>query len=602
MSASKRLLVSVVAFTSVALLSREALAGCPLAADQASFRLALRDTMSCAHRRLLGGACSAVAPPACGAEEFQRILDLVGGMPMTPEAIGPALHCQAAVYRGARKFVARRMQERLAGRTRQKASRVAIRLADRCNVAITPSASSSLPRLGDRCESLTLPPADVLDGLAAQRCLRPALEAIVSDLLDLPPVPPNVVLIVDDDQHPEGINLMPDLLDLADRGVSFPNAFTTTPLCAPSRAGILTGQHAPAHGVTGNNGLPFHHDSTLATWFQAAGYRTALLGKYLNNAANMSLAVPPGWDEWRTFAKDGLNFFDYEMNENGVIRAYGNAASDYSTDMLAQHALRFVGDNTNQPFFLYFAPFAPHGPSTPAPRHAGVLAWLPPWRPANWYEDISDKPGWFRAIATNSLDALTAHDSKVREQRESLLAVDEAIGALAERLERLGMADNTIIVFTADHGLGWGEHRWLGKQVPYEEAIRIPLVLTYPLAITGGAAPEGFALNIDIAPTLIALTGIAPGHAPDGRSLTELLAGAADWRTDFVAQHFAGGFAVPPWDMVRTEQHKFVRHPSAIEELYDLAADPYEMHNGASVPENAALVAALEARLDELLQ
>lgn len=602
MLASKRLLVSVFALGSVATMPREALAGCQLATEQAAFRLALRDTMSCAHRRLLGGACSAVAPPACGADEFQRILDLVGGLPNNPGLIGAALHCQAAVYRGTRKFVARRMQERLAGRMRQRASRVAVRLEDRCNVAITQSASGPLPRFGDRCESLVAPPADILDGLDAQRCLRPALEAIINDLLDLPPVPPNVIVIVDDDQHPDGITLMPDVLELAERGAHFPNAFTTTPLCAPSRAGILTGQHATTHGVIANNGLPLDPSSTLATWFDAAGYRTALLGKYLNNAEAMPLDVPPGWDEWRTFAKDGDNFFDYEMNENGVIRAYGNAAGDYSTDMLAKRALRFIGGSRNEPFFLYFAPFAPHGPSTPAPRHAGSLGFVPPWRPVNWYEDISDKPAWLRFFAVNSLDALTAFDAKILEQRESLLAVDEAVASLVDRLERLGMTDNTIVVFTADHGSGWGEHRWTGKQVPYEEVIRIPLLITYPLTITPGTAPQGFALNVDIAPTLAALANVVPGHAPEGRSLTELIAGAPDWRTDFVVQHFTGGFVVPPWDMVRTQQHKFVRHPNGFEELYDLTADPWEMNNGASNPENATLVAALETRLDELLQ
>lgn len=598
---ARKLVIVVVAAAAYATQPHAAAASCTVEAEQTAFKRAVFDTLRCASRRLRGSACVPPAAPACGAAEVARVLDLVGGMPSSAVPTSDPMRCQAEAYRGAARFLVRRIDERVRGVRRQRRSYSSIRIDQRCTVPITASPEGPLPRLGADCAALTAAPAGELDGVAARRCLRPALERIVADVLDLPPVAPNVVLVVTDDQHPEGINLMPDVAALAERGARFANAFTTTPLCAPSRAGILSGQHAPRHGVTGNSALGFDDESTLATWFQAAGYRTALLGKYLNGYNFLSPEIPPGWDEWRAFVNDGNNFFTYALNENGVVRDYGSAAADYSTDVLAGHAVRFLEGNAERPFFLFLAPFAPHAPSTPAPRHDGSLAWLPQWRPPGWFEDLTDKPQWFRFVAVNKMETMLANDAKVLDQRESLLSVDEAMRAVVAQLERLGLSDNTIVVFTADHGLLWGEHRWFGKQLPYEESIRIPLSITYPLRIAAGSVVQGAALNIDIAPTLTTLTGVAAGHDVDGRTLTDLLAGAPDWRTDFLVQHFTGGFLVPPWDMVRTGQHKFVRHPTAIDELYDLAADPHELDNGALLPANAALVASLEARLDELL-
>jgi N-acetylglucosamine-6-sulfatase len=221
---------------------------------------------------------------------------------------------------------------------------------------------------------------------------------------------PNVVLIVTDDLDARSVEAMPAVRSLLhEQGVRFTNAFASTPLCCPARVSILRGQYVHNHGVLSNGG-PYGgfttfrrrggEDSTVATWLQAAGYRTALLGKYLNGYPEEAdpTYVPPGWDEWYAFAGGTSGFYaDYELNENGRLVPYGSAPGDYSTDVLSAKATEFIERTTtaDQPFFLYLAPYAPHAPRLPAPRHADTFADVQvPRSPAFNEADVSDKPGW----------------------------------------------------------------------------------------------------------------------------------------------------------------------------------------------------------------
>jgi N-acetylglucosamine-6-sulfatase len=193
-------------------------------------------------------------------------------------------------------------------------------------------------------------------------------------------VAPSIVLIVTDDQRADTLDVMPTVQsELADNGVTFTEAFVTNPLCCPSRASILTGQYSHSNGVFGNdppNGgfAGFDDSATLATWLQAAGYRTALVGKYLNGYEGTY--VPPGWGEWHALS-GGQSYYDYELNENGVLGEYGSEPADYSTDVLSAKAAAFVRE-TSGPLFLFFAPLAPHFDANrfaaePAPRHADLF-------------------------------------------------------------------------------------------------------------------------------------------------------------------------------------------------------------------------------------
>ena len=402
---------------------------------------------------------------------------------------------------------------------------------------------------------------------------------------------PNIVLVLTDDQRWDTLSVMPTVQqELVGRGVTFANAFAVDPLCCPSRASLLTGNYPHTTGVWWNGGRrggwnAFRDDeaSTLAVWLKAGGYRTAFLGKYLNSYSSTS--VPPGWDRWYSFVPSNVaNFIDFWVNVDGVILP--SPPGEYSTDALAAEAVRFV-QSSPDPFFLLLAPYAPHGPATPASRHAGEFAGEPPWRPPSYGEpDASDKPAYVRARPEPDEVSREFHDGFRRNQLRSLLAVDEAVDEVLETLERSGRLANTIVVFTSDNGLGWGEHRWFWKQAPYEESIRVPLVMRYDRLGLGQREERRLAANVDLAPTLAELAGV-PTPPTEGRSLVPLLTGSsAPWRTELLLEHLRGRPSpnVPSYCALRGENRIYVQYGTGEEELYDLAADPYEQANKARDP------------------
>jgi N-acetylglucosamine-6-sulfatase len=191
---------------------------------------------------------------------------------------------------------------------------------------------------------------------------------------------------------------------------------------------------------------------------------------------------------------------------------------------------------------------------------------------------------------------------RIREL-ESLRAVDEGVGRITELLERAGVADHTIVIYTADHGIHWGEH-WLGdKFSAYEESIRVPYVVRYPLRTPLGGTRDELVLNLDLAPTLIELAGATVPRNLDGESLVPLLGAAGvPWRSDFLIES-PGELIAAPSQAVRTERWKYIETNASkgvTRELYDLAADPYESENLAVDEKHATVRASLEERLDSL--
>ena len=425
-----------------------------------------------------------------------------------------------------------------------------------------------------------------------------AAGGLPQDLPDKPFDPrPNIIVIMTDDQRWDEIQYMPTVMNrLVEPGASFSNSFVTTSLCCPSRASFLSGQYAHHHGIVTLGGAPkFRAGSTVAVWLDRAGYRTALIGKYLNENARLAPRIPPGWDVWRTFADTILSFsggflyYDYELNEDGILVSYGSDPKDYSTDVLAAMADEFIRSCANEPFFLVFTPFAPHAPPIPAQRHAGALAAIElPTRGNHFEADVSDKPAHVRNDPGHdswSEERATLLIEETRKKRipllESLLAVDEAIEGMLDTLIELGIDDNTIVFFTSDNGFMWGEHWKIGKLYPYEESIRVPLVILDPRRRDGPSEITELALNIELAPTIAELARAAVGSAVDGRSLVPLLRGeAVAWREDFLIE-------LPPdknryaFAGVRSERWKYVvnHHDGVFEELYDLHKDPLELDN-----------------------
>ena len=418
----------------------------------------------------------------------------------------------------------------------------------------------------------------------------------------------DIVLILTDDQRWDTLWAMPTVRsELVANGIEFSNGYVSNPVCCPSRSSILTGEYSHSTGVYTNHpkepfgGFPAFHDaSTVATWLHDAGYRTALLGKYLNGYGDSY--VPPGWDHWFV-TWDGGAYFDYTANDDGILRPYGTDPEDYGTDVLIDQATNFIrSTERDQPLFMYFAPHAAHGPATPAPRDVRRFSGLEPWRPASYDEsDVSDKPAYVRSHGRLS-DATKATIERFRrDQYRTLVSVDRAVSEIVDALSDTGRLSNTMIVFTSDNGMLWGEHGWSSKVVPYEESIRVPFVIRDDALITSPRVDDRQVLNIDLAPTFADIAGIsAPGA--EGRSMVPLLSSSrGSWRKDFLMEHLEiGPGGVPTYCGVHSRRFVYIDYATGEEELYDLDRDPFQLTNVAASRAYGDVLRAERARLRQL--
>ena len=425
--------------------------------------------------------------------------------------------------------------------------------------------------------------------------------------------PPNIVLILTDDMRADDLDYMPKTRSLiVDQGLSFSDAFVTTSECCPSRASILRGQYAHNHDIQTNQ-LPNggfkkfrdlgHEESTVATWLKEAGYKTALVGKYLNDYNDEDLAyVPQGWDEWYARSATTDLYYDYNLSENGTTVSYGSRPEDYLTDVEVEKAKDIISSaaDSSEPLFMYLAPNAPHTPYDYAPRHEGLIMDAEvPRNPSFNEEDVSDKPAQTRDLAPLNARTEAALDQAYRKRLRSLLAVDDMVEGVVNELAATGRLENTYIFFTSDNGLLMGEHRIVGKKgVPYEESIKVPLVVRGP-GIPAGRTTDRIALNTDLAPTFADLARATPPDFVDGRSLRPVFASdPPSWRTAFLEEFFMGKKS---YQAIRTaEGKKYVEYSRIGEqEYYDLANDPYELESQHQTVDSA-LLETLQSRLSAL--
>jgi len=418
---------------------------------------------------------------------------------------------------------------------------------------------------------------------------------------------PSIVFILTDDQRWDTLDGMPTVrTELAEHGITFANGFVSDPLCCPSRASILTGQYAHSTGVWQNKppygGFPaFHQDrSTIATWLRRAGYRTALFGKYLNRYKGTY--VPPGWEKWEAIAGavDPYDlYYRYTLNIDGRLVKHGNRPEDYSTNVLADDAVDFIR-HTQGSLFVYFAPYAPHAPARPAPEDKDRIPDVRPLRPPSFNEpDVSDKPGWVRNLPPIAPAKQRKIDQLHRKTYATLLSVDRAVGRIVDALAETGRLHNTLIVFMSDNGFLFGEHRFFNKAVPYEEAIRVPLIVRYDRLIRSPRIDRHLVVNIDIAPTFAAFARVSSPGA-EGVSFLPLLSDSdPPWRSDFLVEHM-NLLHVPSLCGVRSERFMYVHYATGEDELYDLQDDPYELQNAVGEARFADVLRGLRRREKQL--
>jgi N-acetylglucosamine-6-sulfatase len=442
---------------------------------------------------------------------------------------------------------------------------------------------------------------------------------------------PNIIFIlVDDlDERLGTMEYMSNLKTLlSDQGVIIEDFLVTTPMCCPSRVNFLRGQYTHNHQVY-NNEAPYggfpkffetgEESSTLAVWLQAAGYRTALIGKYLNAypLQDDRTYIPPGWSEWYSPArKSGYRGYDYYLNENGTLVAYPPKVEFYLTDVMSRKGVDFIqrAADDSIPFFLFLSPFVPHAPAVPARRHEDLLPSITaPHTPSFNEEDVSDKPPNLSRNPLLTEEEIVRIDRIYRNRVLSMLAVDDMIVDIVNALEQTGQMDNTYIVFTSDQGFHLGQHRMFqGKSTFYEEDIVVPFIVSGPGIPEGKIIPAFLAGSVDIAPTFAEWAGVEPPEFVDGRSLTGVLTGddvPSDWRQAFLLEFYAfsmddedeaalstmfGIFdmipllslersdVLPKWAGLRTLRYTYIEHPDGFVELYDLQEDPYQLENLAS--------------------
>ena len=437
--------------------------------------------------------------------------------------------------------------------------------------------------------------------------------------------PPNIIFLLTDDQRWDAAGFMgnaivqtPHLDSLAARGVVFDNAMVTTAICAISRASILSGQYALRHGIHdfGTSFTPAAWSATYPAQLRAAGYFTGFVGKYgVGHLPEDTARVR--FDRWYGFNGQG----GYEGKD-----ADGNY--EHLTHRMGRQAVEFIDAVPDQqPFCLSVSFKAPHVQDGDARQfifdpayaelYADVEVPVPLTADPEYFERLypflqqsEARRRWGLRFATPEM-----YQTMVKGYYRLITGIDDAVGRITDELRRRGVADNTIIVLLGDHGFYLGEHGLAGKWFGHEESIRVPLLYYDPRLPTGrqGARVPEIALNVDIAPTLLAAAGVEAPAEMQGRSLLPLIRGLPvdDWRRDFYYQHPFDVRTLAEeneqlWPIPRSEglvslDHKYLSYydePAPNEEVYDLGADPHEVTNLANEAARRPLRDSLRQRME----
>lgn len=453
--------------------------------------------------------------------------------------------------------------------------------------------------------------------------------------------PHNVVFILSDDHRYDYMGFLqkipwlktPNMDRMVAEGAYIKNAFVTTSLSSPSRASILTGMYSHSHKVVDNSaplpaGLTFFPE-----YLQEAGYKTAFFGKW--HMGNDTGDPQPGFDHWEGFKGQG-EYWNPRININGEWVQYKD--STYVTDLITQHAINFIKKQPkDKPFFVYLSHKGVHDPFQPAKRHKGIYADeelvlppsfniprygitpLPSIDPATGkaasgkqYYGENMNPDWVKSQreSWHGVD-YSYHgrpwDVLVRNYCETLLGVDESIGAVLDYLRDTGLDENTLVIYMGDNGFAWGEHGLIDKRQFYEESVRVPMLVKCPAILEGGKVIDKMVQNIDIAPTILDYAGISKPVQMVGYSFLPLLEKQNNvWRDRIFYEYYWEHEypQTPTMHGVRTDRYKLIRYHGIWDtnEFFDLEKDPYEMHNLIADSEYQDIIRQLTSEIYDWLE
>jgi len=430
---------------------------------------------------------------------------------------------------------------------------------------------------------------------------------------------PNVVVIVSDDHRADLMSCMnhpfiktPHLDTLASQGINFVNGFATSGVCSPARGSILTGMYShqcAAPRIVWNNNSFHVQETPYPARFQQHGYHTAHIGKWHLGKGHIP---KPGYDHWASFEWLG-EYFNTNIWTNGQKKQY----EGFSDDIISQLAADYIHQQsqTAQPFCLYVGLKAPHLWFEYPPRNEHVYDGVDIPKPDSYSEDYDQSGKEMmkgNVITIEGKVGLQLFDNSwdkyIKSYYRSTMAIDDAVGRITKALDDTNLTDNTIIIYTSDQGYSNGEHGLTEKHYAYEEKMRVPMIVRYPSMIKPNQRRSEFALNIDIAPTLLDICGLPVPDEMAGYSWKPIFQMGAKpakkWRDDFFFELCSEGRGIPGQLAVRTNDFKLIIYPEfpKYPELYDLRKDPQENQNVIDLPQYQPARAEMEKRLQRLIE
>ena len=457
---------------------------------------------------------------------------------------------------------------------------------------------------------------------------------------------PNFVFVMSDDHaahaisaYGSRINETPNLDRIADGGMRFDACFCTNSICTPSRAALLTGTYNHVNGVTT---LDTHMDNRLDTYpkrMQAAGYQTAVFGKW--HLGHGPEHDPTGFDRWRVLPGQGHYHNPVMLEPRADGRGHDVVErAGYVTDLITDDSIEWLDQrDPDRPFALMVHHKAPHRTWEPARRHFAMYDGDDIPEPNTFWDDHDTRADVVKAMRMPMMDLDPVVDLKatvpdgltddeeirwryqryIKDYLRVIAAIDESVGRLLDWLDDHGLADDTVVVYTSDQGFFLGDHGWFDKRMMYEESLAMPFLVRYPAMVDAGTTCDEMILNVDVAPTFLELAGVDVPDEVQGRSFVPLLAGEtpADWQQSMYYRywmHRDGAHDVPAHYGVRTKTHKLIGYyndPLGQEgargpadppewELYDLVADPAELHNVIGDRATLGIVRELRRLQDEV--